>query len=120
MYRQLLSTLGIRKALAIFTAIDALAFLCGYAMLEERRPPEKRPPLVWFDRAFFADPVFWSLALCFFFTVLYVSSLFLSFSSPLSSVWLSTHSSLFPSTRLTIGLFFGDYVHRHSSRFSSS
>ena len=75
MYRQLLSTLGIRKALAIFTAIDAVAFLCGYFMLEERRPKEKRPPLVWFDRAFFADPVFWSLALCFFFTVLCVSSL---------------------------------------------
>ena len=71
-YRQLLSTLGIRKALAIFTAVDAVAFLCGYLMLEERRPKEKRPPLVWFDRAFFADPVFWSLALCFFFTVLCV------------------------------------------------
>lgn len=75
MYRQLLTTLGMRKALAIFTAIDALAFFCGYFMLEERRPKEKRPPLIWFDRASFADPVFWSLALCFFFTVLYVSIL---------------------------------------------
>ena len=41
-------------------------------MMKERRPKEKRPQIIWFDRAFFADPVFWSLAMCFFFTVLCV------------------------------------------------
>ncbi|TBU31018.1 MFS general substrate transporter [Dichomitus squalens] len=71
-YRELLSTLGLRKSLAIFTAVDAIAFACGYAMMKERRPRARRPQIVWFDRAFFGDPVFWSLAMCFFFTVLSV------------------------------------------------
>ena len=70
-YRQLLSSLGLRKSLAIFTAIHAVSFTAGYYMMDERRPASKRPKLIWFDRAFFRDPVFWSLALCFFFTVLY-------------------------------------------------
>ena len=70
-YRQLLSSLGLRKSLAIFTAIHAVSFTAGYCMMDERRPASKRPKLIWFDRAFFRDPVFWSLALCFFFTVLY-------------------------------------------------
>ncbi|TBU40524.1 MFS general substrate transporter [Dichomitus squalens] len=77
-YRELLSTIGLRKSLAIFTAVDAVAFACGYAMMKERRPSEKRPQIVWFDRAFFGDPVFWSLAMCFFFTVFgYLGPVFL-------------------------------------------
>ncbi|KAI0742937.1 major facilitator superfamily domain-containing protein [Daedaleopsis nitida] len=77
-YRQMLSTIGLRKSLAIFTAIDAVSFTAGYFMMEERRPASKRPNLVWFDRTFFQDPVFWSLALCFFFTVFgYLGPVFL-------------------------------------------
>lgn len=71
-YREMLSTIGLRKSLAIFTAIDAVSFTVGYLMMEERRPASKRSAIVWYDRAFFRDPVFWSLALCFFFTVLCV------------------------------------------------
>ncbi|KAI0758888.1 major facilitator superfamily domain-containing protein [Fomes fomentarius] len=79
LYRLLLSSLGLRKSLAIFAAADALAFAAGYCMIEERRPPKsKRPPLVWYDRAFFGDAVFWSLAGCFFFTVFgYLGPVFL-------------------------------------------
>ncbi|KAH9931623.1 MFS general substrate transporter [Epithele typhae] len=68
-YRLLISSLGLRKALAIFTGIHTAMFAAGYFMMTERRPAHKRPAIVWFDRAFFSDPVFWSLALCFFFTV---------------------------------------------------
>ena len=71
-YREMLTTIGLRKSLAIFTAIDAVSFTAGYLMMDERRPASKRTKIVWFDRAFFRDPVFWSLALCFFFTVLCV------------------------------------------------
>ncbi|PIL25814.1 MFS general substrate transporter [Ganoderma sinense ZZ0214-1] len=109
-YRQLLSTLGLRRALAIFTAIDALAFLCGYAMLEERRPAEKRPPLVWFDRAFFADPVFWSLAMCFFFTVFgYLGPIFLlpTFTEEKAAVGTSAIMLALPVTVLNISAAVG-------------
>ncbi|TFK90900.1 MFS general substrate transporter [Polyporus arcularius HHB13444] len=77
-YREMLSTIGLRKSLAIFTAIDAVSFTVGYLMMEERRPASKRSAIVWYDRAFFRDPVFWSLALCFFFTVFgYLGPIFL-------------------------------------------
>ena len=76
MYRQLLSSLGLRAALGVFAGVHAAAFAVGYAMMAERRPARARAPLVWFDRAFFRDGVFWSLAGCFFFTVLCVVACF--------------------------------------------
>lgn len=39
-------------------------------MISERRRPTERKTIVWIDRSFFNDPVFWSLGACFFFTVL--------------------------------------------------
>ena len=68
----MLSTLGLRASLGIFAAVHAASFLAGFFMMAERRPARRRPPLVWYDRAFFRDPVFWSVAMCFFFTVLCV------------------------------------------------
>ncbi|KAI0772349.1 major facilitator superfamily domain-containing protein [Trametes elegans] len=77
-YRQLLSALGLRKALLIFAAIDALSYAAAYLMVEERRPAHKRPPLVWFDGAVLKDPVFWSVGGCFFFVVFgYLAPVFL-------------------------------------------
>ncbi|KAI0673188.1 major facilitator superfamily domain-containing protein [Trametes maxima] len=77
-YREMISTLGLRKSLAIFTAIDAVSFGAAYIMVLERRPAHKRPPIIWFDRAFFKDPVFWSIAMCFFFVVFgYLGPVFL-------------------------------------------
>ena len=78
-YRQLLSSLGLRAALGVFAGVHAVAFAAGYAMMAERRPARARAPLVWFDRAFFRDGVFWSLAGCFFFTVLCVFFCLFSF-----------------------------------------
>ncbi|KAI0651102.1 MFS general substrate transporter [Trametes meyenii] len=77
-YREMISTLGLRKSLAIFTAIDAVSFGAAYVMVLERRPAHKRSEIIWFDRAFFKDPVFWSIAMCFFFVVFgYLGPVFL-------------------------------------------
>ncbi|KAI0830331.1 MFS general substrate transporter [Trametes gibbosa] len=77
-YRQLITTVGLRKSLAIFTAIDAVALGAAYLMILERRPVEKRAAIVWVDKAYFSDPVFWSVAGCFFFVVFgYLGPVFL-------------------------------------------
>ncbi|KAH9851285.1 MFS general substrate transporter [Lenzites betulinus] len=77
-YRQLITTIGLRKALAVFTAIDAVALGAAYAMIQERRPVGGRAAIVWVDRAYFRDPVFWSVAGCFFFVVFgYLGPVFL-------------------------------------------
>ena len=71
--REMFSTIGLRKSFAIFAAIHAVFLAAGYFMMEERRPTTQRPKAItWFDSTFFKDPVFWSLGMCFFFTVLYV------------------------------------------------
>ena len=71
-FRALLTSLGLRKSFAIYTAIDGVLLFAAYLMISERRHPSQRKPIVWFDKSFFTDPVFWSLGGCFFFTVLYV------------------------------------------------
>lgn len=69
--REMLSSLGIKKTFAIYSAIDAVFLVISIAMLKERRRPEARKhKIVWFDKAFFRDPVFWSLGMCSLFTVL--------------------------------------------------
>lgn len=73
MYK-LLATLGYRKTFAIYSAIDAVVFAVALMLVKERRPACKRPEIVWVDRSFFQDPVFWSLGMCFLFTVLWVMS----------------------------------------------
>ena len=70
LFRELLSTLGLRKSFAIYTALDGVLLLAAWFMISERRLPTQRRKIIWFDRSFFSDPVFWSLGLCFFFTVL--------------------------------------------------
>ncbi|KAI0742918.1 major facilitator superfamily domain-containing protein [Daedaleopsis nitida] len=76
-FRALLSTLGLQKSFAIYTAIDGVLLLAAWFMISERRPPGQRKQIVWFDTAFFCDPVFWSLGMCFFFTVFgYLSPIF--------------------------------------------
>ena len=66
----MLSSLGMQKSFAIYTVIDGVLLLAAWFMISERRKPTQRKEIVWFDRSFFSDPVFWSLGLCFFFTVL--------------------------------------------------
>ena len=69
-FRQMLSSLGMQKSFAIYTVIDGVLLLAAWFMISERRKPTQRKEIVWFDRSFFSDPVFWSLGFCFFFTVL--------------------------------------------------
>ena len=66
----MLSSLGMQKSFAIYTVIDGVLLLAAWFMISERRDPSKRKAIIWIDRTFFSDPVFWSLGLCFFFTVL--------------------------------------------------
>ena len=69
-FRAMLSSLGLQKSFAIYTVIDGVLLFAAYFMISERRDPSKRKEIIWFDRSFFSDPVFWSYGLCFFFTVL--------------------------------------------------
>lgn len=68
--REMLTSLGLKKTFAIYSAIDAFFLVIAIAMLKERRRPEARKQIIWFDKTNFRDPVFWSLGACFFFTVL--------------------------------------------------
>ncbi|RPD63373.1 MFS general substrate transporter [Lentinus tigrinus ALCF2SS1-6] len=77
-FREMLSSLGLQKSFAIYTVIDGVLLLAAWFMISERRKPTQRRKIIWFDRSFFSDPVFWSLGLCFFFTVFgYLSPIFL-------------------------------------------
>lgn len=71
MYK-MLASLGLKKTFAIYSAIDVVCFVGSLMLIKERRAPSKRPKIIWFDRSFFTDPVFWSLGTCFLFTVLWV------------------------------------------------
>ncbi|KAH9931609.1 MFS general substrate transporter, partial [Epithele typhae] len=76
-FRALLTKLGLRNAFLIYTAIDGVLLLAAYFMISEHRNKSQRKPIIWFDRSFFIDPVFWSLGGCFFFTVFgYLSPIF--------------------------------------------
>ena len=73
----MLDSLGLKKSFAIYTAIDGVLLLAAYFMVSERRKPSQRKQIVWFDKSFFTDPVFWSLGGCFLFTVFgYLSPVF--------------------------------------------
>ncbi|KAI0659539.1 major facilitator superfamily domain-containing protein [Cubamyces menziesii] len=81
-YRELLSAVGLRKSLAIFTAIHVVLLSAAYLMIAERASPgddeRRQAGIVWFDAEFFRDPVFWSVAGCFFFVVFgYLGPVFL-------------------------------------------
>ncbi|TFK92180.1 MFS general substrate transporter [Polyporus arcularius HHB13444] len=77
LFRAMLSSLGLQKAFAIYTAIDGVLLLAAWFMISERRKPTQRKEIIWIDRSFFSDPVFWSYGLCFFFTVFgYLSPVF--------------------------------------------
>ncbi|KAI0830271.1 MFS general substrate transporter [Trametes gibbosa] len=76
-FRQLLTAYGMKKSFAIYTAMDGALLFAAWFMISERRRPTERKKIVWIDRSFFADPVFWSLGACFFFTVFgYLSPIF--------------------------------------------
>lgn len=73
----LLTSQGLRKSFLIYTAIDGVLLFAAWHMIAERRKPSQRKPIIWFDKTFFTDPVFWSLGGCFFFTVFgYLSPIF--------------------------------------------
>ncbi|KAI0744531.1 MFS general substrate transporter [Earliella scabrosa] len=77
MFRAMLTSLGLKRSFAIYTAIDGVLLLAAWFMISERRPPTLRRKIIWIDVAFFRDPVFWSYGLCFFFTVFgYLSPIF--------------------------------------------
>ncbi|KAI0327335.1 MFS general substrate transporter [Cubamyces sp. BRFM 1775] len=76
-FRELLTNFGLKKSFGIYTAIDGSLLFVAWFMISERRKPSERKKIVWIDRSFFSDPVFWSLGLCFFFTVFgYLSPIF--------------------------------------------
>ncbi|CDO77486.1 hypothetical protein BN946_scf184902.g20, partial [Trametes cinnabarina] len=79
-YRGLLSAVGLRTSLLIFTAIDVVSLGAAYFMIEERESAsgKTRAAIVWFDVEFFRDPIFWSVAACFFFATFgYLTPIFL-------------------------------------------
>ncbi|KAI0077024.1 MFS general substrate transporter [Panus rudis PR-1116 ss-1] len=67
--RTMLSALGLRKSMAIYACIDAALLAVAFLLVEERRKPGPPPKIVWFDKSFLVDPVFWSLGACLMFTV---------------------------------------------------
>ncbi|KAI0772442.1 MFS general substrate transporter [Trametes elegans] len=76
-FRQMLTSLGLKRSFAIYTALDGSLLLAAWFMISERRKPSERRTIIWLDRSFFSDPVFWSLGMCFFFTVFgYLSPIF--------------------------------------------
>ncbi|TFY61521.1 hypothetical protein EVJ58_g4464 [Rhodofomes roseus] len=79
---EMFALLGLRKTFAIYAVIDAACFVAALFLvnLKERRPPSKRKDITWIDNMLFKDPVFWSLGLRIFFTVLSVSLLELRFA----------------------------------------
>ena len=95
-FRVMLTSLGWQKSFLIYTAIDGVLLFVAWFMIAERRKPSQRKPIIWFDKSFFTDPVFWSLGGCFLFTVFgYLSPIFflptftkqkLPYLSPLVSV----------------------------------
>ena len=94
----MLTTLGLQKSFLIYTALDGVLLFAAWFMIAERRKPSQRKQIIWFDKSFFTDPVFWSLGGCFLFTVFgYLSPIFflptftkqkLPYLSPLVSILL--------------------------------
>ncbi|KAM5533520.1 hypothetical protein V8D89_012857, partial [Ganoderma adspersum] len=76
-FRVMLTSLGLRRSFLIYTAIDGVLLFAAWFMIAERRKPTQRKEIIWFDKSFFADPVFWSLGGCLFFTIFgYLSPIF--------------------------------------------
>lgn len=70
----MLTRMGQRKTLAIYSCIDLAALTIALLLVKERRRPgSRRAPIIWFDKTFLADPVFWSLGACLLVTVLCVA-----------------------------------------------
>ncbi len=77
MFRVMLTSLGLQKSFLIYTAIDGVLLFAAWFMIAERRKPSQRKQIIWIDKSFFTDPVFWSLGGCFLFTVFgYLSPIF--------------------------------------------
>ncbi|KAL4254712.1 MFS transporter superfamily protein [Abortiporus biennis] len=68
--RGMLTALGLRKTLGIYACMDAVLLTIALLLIKERRRPEMNQKIIWFDKAFLTDPVFWSLGLCFLFCVI--------------------------------------------------
>ncbi|CAL1698359.1 unnamed protein product [Somion occarium] len=66
--RAMLSALGLRRAMAIYACIDATMLSIAFLLIKERHlpslPGSVSKKIVWFDRTFLVDPVFWSLGIC--------------------------------------------------------
>ena len=76
--RAMLSTLGLRRAMAIYGSIDVILLAIAMLLIKERHIPsvhDGNRKIVWFDRTFLRDPVFWSLGSCLLLSILYVCHL---------------------------------------------
>ncbi|PIL25838.1 MFS general substrate transporter [Ganoderma sinense ZZ0214-1] len=120
MFRAMLTSLGLKKSFLIYTAIDGVLLLAAWFMIAERRKPSQRKSIIWFDKSFFTDPVFWSLGCCFFFMVFgYLSPIFflptfakekLPYLSPLLTVLPITMLNFSAATGRTLIGFIADRI----------
>lgn len=94
--RAMLSSIGLRKTMLVYSGIDAVLLIIAILIIKERKPevpmlmvsPRSQEAseslvvpaakgddnaIVWFDRAFLVDPVFWSLGVSLFLCVMWVA-----------------------------------------------
>ena len=60
--RVMLSRFGLRKTMLIKTGVDAVVLGTAYLLIRERRKPSTA--IIWYDKRFLTDPIFWSVTLC--------------------------------------------------------
>lgn len=71
----MLSSLGLRKTMVIFAGIDAIMLSIAFVLVKERKvlsEEKEGRKIVWIDRSFLVDPVFWSLGISLLLCVMYV------------------------------------------------
>jgi len=65
--RIMLTHLGLRKTMIIKAGIDATALGFGFLLIKERRILDSNViprRMVWYDKRYLTDPIFWSLVCC--------------------------------------------------------
>lgn len=73
MLRAMLTSLGLKKTMIVFACIDAAMLTIATLLIKERKTPlRQEKKIVWLDRSFLVDPVFWSLGISLFLCVMYV------------------------------------------------
>lgn len=97
----MLTALGLRRAMAIYGSMDAILLAIAMLLVKERRASSannESRKIVWIDRTFLRDPVFWSLGICLLLSILYVSSKMFSFTKNIHLISYSVVTSLPYST----------------------